>query len=161
MLDDCKFLELEGVYLAHPDQLLNYTFQIGSGVEAHVIAQILKAGPVGKLPIPPKVYPDTEEPSSERSQCEISRGATPIKKAAQAASQVSGASSGVAGGGIYGGVADPFEPLALELSLFDATILDEMAANADKHILSPAMIREWTEVTSPAPERELRKIHKS
>ena len=135
MLDDCKFLELEGVYLAHPDQLLNYTFQIGSGVEAHFIAQVLKAGPVSTLSIPPKVYPDTEEQSSDRSQLELSRGATPIKNAAQAASQVSGAASGAAGGGIHGGALDLFAPL----ELFDVNILEDMAAYTDQHIPSPAV----------------------
>ena len=141
------------IYLVHVEKLCNYTFKIESDVEAQVISHILEAGSVDTLPIPPRVYPDTALSTSERSQEEVTRKATPIKKAAQAAShkvETWNSQTGGSSGGLRLGASGADE--------FDPAILDDLALNTEKHLLSPSDLQDWLQAVSPAHGRELREI---
>jgi hypothetical protein len=108
------------------EKLCNHTFKIESDVEAQVISHILEAGSVDTLPIPPRVYPDTALATSERSQVEMTRKATPIKKAAQAAShkvETWDSRTGDSSGGLRLGASGADE--------FDPAILDDLALNTE------------------------------
>jgi hypothetical protein len=152
---EADFVEDDSVYVCHPKYYLKYSLLLKK-FEAHVMAERLQAGPVDELPLFPTVYEEDDHADAARTKMEASSGATPLKRAVDAALLVSGGINSGSGGAasMYG----DSEGFGMAQDDFDAGGQIDATSDLLDALFQPEELATFLESASPAHKQDMEKL---